>query len=143
MPKRSPTCSKPMGRGKCIEPGRSARQTRSIVQWLADVEAARGAWETVVQIPTEWNPEKFLSGTANALEAHPKRTACLLRFRRRDRSKRGKLHPPARKATSGSPLRTSTRRVTAMMNGYIDVATTYDAYFHAVERPHSGSAGGR
>ena len=34
--------------------------------------------DTVVEVPTEWNPEMFRSGTANALRAHPEANCMFL-----------------------------------------------------------------
>ena len=36
-----------------------------------DVAKETGQFTTVVQVPTNWNPELFLSGLTNALNAHP------------------------------------------------------------------------
>ena len=108
------------------------------------VEDARGVWETVVQIPTEWNPEKFLSGATNALEAHPDAN-CM--FVASDFAFEGvitalenarKLYPSGEEGHIWIAAQdVNPQGYDAMLNGYIDVATTYDAYFHAVELVHT------
>lgn len=131
--------------GKCIELQGDLRDMNAVYRsngW-ADVEAARGAWETVVQIPTEWNPEKFLSGTANALEAHPEANCMFVAsdfaFEGVETAleNAGKLHPTGEEGHIWIAAQdVNPQGYTAMLNGYIDVATTYDAYFHAVELVH-------
>ena len=131
--------------GKCIELQGDLRDMNAVNRskgWH-DVEEALGAWETVVQIPTEWDPGKFLSGTANALEAHPDAN-CM--FVASDFAfegvltaleNAGKLHPTGEEGHIWIAAQdVNPQGYEAMLNGYIDVATTYDAYFHAVELVH-------
>lgn len=127
---------------KCIEVMGDLRDMNAVYRsegW-ADVETELGAWETVAQVPTEWNPEKFLSGTAAALEAHPEAN-CL--FAHSDYAfdsvlqamdAAGRLHPRGEEGH----LWVASQDImppgyAAMQEGYIDVGTTWDAYYHAVE----------
>jgi ABC-type sugar transport system substrate-binding protein len=132
--------------GKCIELQGDLRDMNAVNRsngWHA-VEDAQGVWETVVQIPTEWNPEKFLSGATNALEAHPEAN-CM--FVASDFAfegvvtaleNAGKLHPAGEEGHIWIAAQdVNPQGYDAMLAGYIDVATTYDAYFHAVELVHT------
>ena len=131
--------------GKCIELQGDLRDLNAVYRsngWH-DVEDERGAWETVVQIPTEWNPEKFLSGTANALEAHPEANCMFVAsdfaFEGVETAleNAGKLHPTGEEGHIWIAAQdVNPQGYTAMVNGYIDVATTYDAYYHAIELVH-------
>ena len=131
--------------GKCIELQGDLRDMNAVLrsQGWADVEEARGAWETLVQIPTEWNPEKFLSGTTNALEAHPEANCMFVAsdfaFEAVETAleNAGRLHPTGEEGHVWIAAQdVNPQGYTAMLSGYIDVATTYDAYFHAVEAVH-------
>jgi ABC-type sugar transport system substrate-binding protein len=74
-----------------------------------------------IQVPTEWNPEKFLSGTTNALKAHPEANCIFVASDFCFSAVETALRNAGRYYPAGDP-----RHV------YIDVATTYDAYYHAV-----------
>jgi ABC-type sugar transport system substrate-binding protein len=104
-----------------------------------EIEKQLGLWETVIEVPTEWNPEKFYSGTVSAFRAHPEANAmfvasdfCFKSVESGIRDAGRKLVPPKEKdhiwiaAQDINP-----HGYEAMLKGYIDVATTYDAYFHA------------
>ncbi len=104
------------------------------------VEDKTDAWETIIQVPTEWNPEKFRSGTANALEAYPEANAMFIASDFAFSAVQSALEAADRYYPVGHPKHVwiATQDVNpqgfdAMKEGYIDVATTYDAYFHAVE----------
>jgi ABC-type sugar transport system substrate-binding protein len=104
------------------------------------IEEERGAWETVIQVPTEWNPEKFMTGTANALEAHPEANCMFIASDFCFTSVQAALENAGRWAPAGEPGHmwiaaqdVNPQGYEAMIDGYIDVATTYDAYFHSVE----------
>ena len=127
---------------KCIELQGDLRDQNAVYrsQGWQEVEAKYGAWETVLQVPTEWNPEKFLSGTAAALEAHPEANCMFVAsdftFKSVEQALEaaGKLIPAGQEGhiwIAAQDL--NPQGYTAMKNGYIDVATTYDAYFHSVE----------
>jgi ribose transport system substrate-binding protein len=128
--------------GQCIELMGDLRDQNAVNRskgWK-DAEAKFGAWKTVVQVPTEWNPEKFKTGSANSLKAHPEANCMFVAsdfcFTAVESAleEAGKLKPTGEAghmwiaAQDVNPL-----GYTAMLKGYIDVATSYDAYFHAVE----------
>ncbi len=104
------------------------------------VEDGTDAWETIVQVPTEWNPEKFRSGTANAFEANPDANAMFVASDFCFTAVQSALEAADRWYPTGHPDHVwiaaqdvNPQGYDAMAGGYIDVATTYDAYFHAVE----------
>ena len=59
--------------GKCIELQGMLTDINAVNRSKAWNEVAKqtGQYETIVQVPTEWNPELFLSGLTNALTAKP------------------------------------------------------------------------
>ena len=104
------------------------------------VEDAGAPWKTIVQVPTEWNPEKFRSGTANALEAHPEANAIFVASDFCFSAVESALESAGRLYPVGDPKHIwiavqdiNPPGYTAMKKGYIDVGTTYDAYYHARE----------
>jgi len=104
------------------------------------IEDELGQWETVIQVPTEWNVEKFKSGTVNALRAHPEANAMFVAsdfcFAAVEAALKeaGRLAPPGEEGHMWIASQDiNPQGYDAMVKGYIDVATTYDAYFHAVE----------
>ncbi len=131
--------------GKCIELLGDLRDMNAVNRsngWH-EVEEERGVWETIVQVPTEWNPEKFLSGTANALEAYPEANCMFVASDfafsavQSALENAGKLHPTGEEGHIWIAAQdVNPQGYDAMAAGYIDVATTYDAYFHAVELVH-------
>ncbi len=107
--------------------------------WAA-VEESRGVWETVIQVPTEWNPERFRTGTTNALQAHPDANVMFVASDFAFDAVRAALEDAGRWAPRGEPNHmwiaaqdVNPQGYDAMVDGYISVATSYDAYFHAVE----------
>jgi ribose transport system substrate-binding protein len=104
------------------------------------VESDKHQWVTVIQVPTEWNPQKFLTGTANALQAHPEANCMFVASDFCFSAVETALKNADRWAPIGDPKHmyiaaqdVNPQGYDAMKGGYIDVATTYDAYFHAVE----------
>ncbi|GAC1469105.1 MAG: hypothetical protein PVSMB1_17700 [Gemmatimonadaceae bacterium] len=94
----------------------------------------------VARIPSEWNPEKVLSGLNDALRAHPEANCLLLASDwaidavQAALEKVDKWHPtgdPKHMRIASCDLLTSA--VKAMENGYIDVSVTWDAEAHAKE----------
>jgi ribose transport system substrate-binding protein len=94
----------------------------------------------VARIPSEWNPEKVLSGLNDALRAHPEANCLLLASDwaidavQAALEKVDKWHPtgdPKHMWIASCDLLTSA--VKAMENGYIDVSVTWDAEAHAKE----------
>ena len=59
--------------GKCIELQGMLTDINAVNRTKAwnEVGKATGQYETIVQVPTNWNPELFLSGLTNALNAKP------------------------------------------------------------------------
>jgi ABC-type sugar transport system substrate-binding protein len=99
-----------------------------------------GQYETIVQVPTEWNPELFLSGLTNALTAHPEANCVFAASDFAFPSIQAALEKADRWAPAGDPkhmwLATNdllSAAVKPMEDGYIDVSTTWDAYMHAKE----------
>jgi hypothetical protein len=59
--------------GSCIELQGMLTDINAVNRSKAWNEVAKetGQYTTIVQVPTNWNPELFLSGLTNALNAHP------------------------------------------------------------------------
>ncbi len=128
--------------GKVIEVMGDLRDMNAVYrsQGWAKVEEETGAWETIVQVPTEWDPEKFYTGVKNALQAHPEANAMFIASDFAFSAVEAALAEAGRLAPTGDPDHiwiaaqdVNPQGYEAMLQGYIDVATTYDAYFHAVE----------
>jgi ABC-type sugar transport system substrate-binding protein len=129
-------------KGKVIELMGDLRDMNAVYrsQGWKEVEDQLGQWETAIQVPTEWNVEKFKSGTVNALRAHPEANAMFVAsdfcFAAVEAALReaGRLVPAGEKGHIWIAAQdVNPQGYEAMVKGYIDVATTYDAYFHAVE----------
>ena|SRR5260221_9150142 len=128
--------------GKCIELMGALVDQNAVFrsQGWKDVETRLGQWTTVVQVPTDWKADKFKSGTANALAAHPEANCMFVASDFAFSSVQSALEDAGRWAPAGDPKHMwiadqdlNPQGYQAMLGGYIDVATTYDAYFHAVE----------
>ena len=129
-------------KGKCIELMGDLRDMNAVQRsegWHI-VEKELGQWETIVQVPTEWNPEKFMTGTANALEAHPEANCMFIAsdfcFSAVETALKnaGKLKPAGEEGHIWIAAQdVNPQGYNAMKKGYIDVATSYDAYYHAVK----------
>jgi len=126
---------------KCIEVLGDLKDMNAVNRskgW-ADAEAQTGAWETLVQVPTDWAADKFYSGTANALQAYPEAN-CI--FTASDyvhgsveqaMQEAGRLFPSGEEGHMWNASQDmNPPGLEAMEKGYIDVLTTYDAYFHSV-----------
>ena len=119
---------------------------------LADINAINrtNAWkaldeksdtiEIVTRIPTEWNPEKVLSGLNDALRAHPEANCILAASDWAIDAVQAALEKVDKWYPTGNPKHMwiascdlLTSAVGAMEKGYIDVAVTWDAYLHAKE----------
>jgi ribose transport system substrate-binding protein len=105
-----------------------------------DIDAARDEISTLVQVPTEWNPELFRSGMANALRANPDANCAFVASDFAITAVQSALEEAGRWAPVGDPnhfwLATQDLlpvAVPLMEEGYIDVSTTYDAFKHAEE----------
>jgi len=129
-------------KGKVIELMGDLRDMNAVYRskgWK-EVEDELGQWETVIQVPTEWNPEKFKSGAVNALRAHPEANCMFVASDFCFSAVEAALKDAGRLVPAGeeghmwvAAQDVNPQGYEAMVKGYIDVATTYDAYFHAVE----------
>jgi len=129
-------------KGKAIEVMGDLRDMNAVYRsqgWHA-VEDELKAWETIAQVPTEWNPEKFYTEVKNALQANPDANALFVHSDFAFSAIEKALVELDRLAPTGDPKHIwiadqdiNPQGFEAMLKGYIDVATTYDAYFHAVE----------
>jgi len=128
-------------KGKVIELMGDLRDMNAVYRHNAwhEVEKQLGVWKTVAEVPTEWNPEKFYSGTVNALRAHPEANAMFVASDFCFSSVEAGIKTTGRKLVSAgqkghiwiAAQDVNPQGYEAMLKGYIDVATTYDAYFHA------------
>jgi ribose transport system substrate-binding protein len=128
--------------GKCIELQGMLTDINAVNRSKAWNEVAKqtGQYETIVQVPTEWNPELFLSGLTNALTAKPEANCVFAASDFAFPSIQAALEKADRWAPTGQPkhmwLATAdllTAAVKPMEDGYIDVSTTWDAYLQAKE----------
>lgn len=128
--------------GKCIELQGMLTDINAVNRSKAWNEAAKetGQFETIVQVPTEWNPELFLSGLTNALTAKPEANCVFAASDFAFPSIQAALEKADHWAPTGRPkhmwLATTdllSAAVEPMEDGYIDVSTTWDAYLQAKE----------
>jgi ABC-type sugar transport system substrate-binding protein len=129
-------------KGKCIELQGMLTDINAVNRSKAWNEVANvsGQYETIVQVPTEWNPELFLSGLTNALTAKPEANCVFAASDFAFPSIQAALEKADRWAPTGQPkhmwLATTdllSAAVKPMEDGYIDVSTTWDAYLQAKE----------
>ena len=129
-------------KGKCIELQGMLTDINAVNRRKAwnDVAKESGQYETIVQVPTEWNPELFLSGLTNALTAKPEANCVFAASDFAFPSIQAALEKADRWAPTGQPkhmwLATAdllSAAVKPMEDGYIDVSTTWDAYLQAKE----------
>ncbi|MFM0740171.1 sugar ABC transporter substrate-binding protein [Paraburkholderia xenovorans] len=128
--------------GKCIELQGMLTDINAVNRskaWNA-VGKETGQYETIVKVPTDWNPELFRSGLTNALTAKPEANCVFAASDFAFPSIQAALEKANRWAPSGQPkhmwLATNdllSAAVKPMEGGYIDVATTWDAYAQARE----------
>jgi ABC-type sugar transport system substrate-binding protein len=128
--------------GQCIELQGDLVDTNAVFrsQGWNQVAASSGQYSNLVQVPTEWNPELFRSGLANALAAYPEANCIFVASDFAFNSVRAALEEVNRYFPAGeeghvwiAAQDVNPQGYEAMLGGYIDVATTYDAYFHSVE----------
>lgn len=128
--------------GQCIELQGALTDVNAVNRsdaWNA-VDAESDQFETIVQVPTEWDATLFLSGTTNALQANPDANCMFVASDFAITSVQSALENAGRWAPVGDPnhfyLATQDlypEALALMEEGYIDVTTTYDAYEHARE----------
>lgn len=128
--------------GKCIELQGSLTDINAVNRSKAwhEVTDKSGVITTVESVPTEWNPDKFRSGTVNAFRAHPEANCMFLASDFAWPAVQSALESAGRLAKTGDPKHVwiasqdiFPEAVKAMEEGYIDLGTTYDAYAHAKE----------
>lgn len=129
-------------KGKCIELQGALTDINAVNRskgWQ-DVDAKSDSFETLVQVPTEWNPDLFRSGTANALQAHPEANCLFVASDFAFSAVQSALEAAGKWAPTGQKNHmwvaaqdVNPQGLTAMEGGYIDVATTYDAFSHSQE----------
>lgn len=128
--------------GQCIELQGALTDVNALnrSKGFADADAASDAFEIITQVPTEWNPELFLSGATNALRANPNANCMIIASDFTLVSVQSALEGADKWAPTGDANHVwfATQDVfpdayAAMKNGYIDVGTTYDAYAHSQE----------
>jgi len=129
-------------KGKCIELQGMLTDINAVNRSKAwnEVGKETGQYETIIQVPTEWNPELFLSGLTNALTAKPEANCVFAASDFAFPSIQAALEKADRWAPTGQPkhmwLATTdllSAAVKPMEDGYIDVSTTWDAYLQAKE----------
>src|SRR4051812_21526100 len=129
-------------KGECIELQGALTDVNAVNRSKAWNEhgKASGAYETVVQVPTDWKPELYLSGLTNALRAHPQANCVFAASDFAWNAIQSALEGANRYAPAGQPNHVwmATQdlfppALPAMEQGYIDVSTTYDAFAHAQE----------
>lgn len=129
-------------KGECIELQGALTDVNALnrTKGFAEADKTSDAFEIITQVPTEWKPELFLSGTTNALRANPTANCLILASDFAFPSVQSAIEGAGKWAKIGDPkhLWLGTQDVfpeayAAMKDGYIDTGTTYDAYAHAQE----------
>ncbi|RUX20881.1 sugar ABC transporter substrate-binding protein, partial [Mesorhizobium sp. M7A.F.Ca.US.011.01.1.1] len=121
-------------KGQCIELQGALTDVNGHTRhegWLA---ATKGKIETLQTIPTNWDPEIFRSGTANALRAHPEANCIFMASDFALSAVQSALEAAGRWAPDGDPkhiyiaaLDVQPVAIDALRKKYIDVDVTYDA----------------
>jgi ABC-type sugar transport system substrate-binding protein len=128
--------------GRCIELQGALTDENAVNRSRAwnEVDAASDVFETIAQVPTEWDATLFLSGTANALQANPDANCMFVASDFAITSVQSALENAGRWAPAGEEnhmwLATQDlfpEALALMEAGYVDVTTTYDAFEHAKE----------
>jgi ribose transport system substrate-binding protein len=129
-------------KGQCIEMQGALTDVNAVQRskgWN-EVVAKSANLKTIAQVPTEWNPELFRSGLANALRARPEANCAFIASDFAITGVQAALEEAGKWAPQGTEghfwLATQDLNppaVPLMREGYIDVATTYDAFKHAEE----------
>lgn len=102
----------------------------------AKAEQEFGAWETLVTVPTEWNPEKYKSGLINALQAHPEANVVWIPSDFAMDAVRSALEEAGRWIPRDEPghlwmasIGAMPAALPALEGGYLDIAGVWDAWF--------------
>lgn len=129
-------------KAKCIELQGSLKDINAVNRSKAwhEMTDKSGIVSTVVQVPTEWNPDLFRSGSVNALRAHPEANCMFLASDFALTAVQSSLEGAGKWAPRGKPnhvwIATQDmfpEAVKAMQAKYLDVGTVYDAFAHAKE----------
>ena len=129
-------------KAKCIELLGSQVDTNAVNFSKAwnDVTKSSGVVENLMQVPTEWNPELFLSGTTNAFKAHPEANCLFVASDFALSAVKSALEKIGRWKPAGNPAHVwmasvglMPSAVKAMEGGYLDDAALWDTYGHARE----------
>jgi ribose transport system substrate-binding protein len=127
-------------KGKCIELVGDYRDQNAVnrTNGWADVEKARGAWETVLKVPTEYDPAKFTSGTVDGFTSHPEANCMFITTDEGWGIVQNGLQEIGKLAKSGEPghVWIASQDVgvpgyAGLMDGYMDVSTSYDAFYQS------------
>jgi ribose transport system substrate-binding protein len=125
---------------QCIELEGDLKDQNAVFrsQGWHDVENQTHAWKTIVQVPTEWDANKFYTGTANALQAHPEANCMFVASDFAFQAVEKALQEAGKLAPTGDPKHiwmaaqdVNPPGLEGLEKGYIDVVTSYDAYYHA------------
>ena len=128
--------------GSCIELQGALTDENAVNRSVAwnEFDATSDAFQTIAQVPTDWDATLFLSGATNALQANPDANCMFLASDFAITSVQSALESAGRWAPVGDPnhmwLATQDlfpEALTLMEQGYVDVTTTYDAFAHAQE----------
>ncbi|MBI9105287.1 MAG: sugar ABC transporter substrate-binding protein [Spirochaetales bacterium] len=126
--------------GQCIEVMGDLKDNNAVLRSQAVNEVAKetGAFEIVTQVPTEWDPQKFLSGITNALQAYPEADCIYLASDFAWSAVQAALETHGRYKKVGeeghiimASCDLFPDALVAMEGGYLDISTTWDAYLHA------------
>lgn len=127
-------------KGKCIELVGDLRDQNAVnrTNGWAQAEKDRGAWVTVLKVPTEYDPEKFISGTKNGFAANPDANCMFITTDEGWGIVQNALQEIGKLAKVGEPghIYIATQDVSVpgyagLMDGYVDVSTSYDAFYHS------------
>lgn len=128
--------------GKCIELQGDLLDNNAVLRHkgYTEVEAESKAWTTVASVPTEWKAEKFYSGALNALQAHPEANCLYAASDFAFSSVENALQAVGKLAPTGEANHfwvaaedVNPQGLTAMLKGYIDVGTTWEAWAVSVK----------
>jgi ABC-type sugar transport system substrate-binding protein len=121
-------------KGQCIELQGALTDVNGHTRHEGWLDGTKGKIETVQTIPTNWDPEIFRSGTANALRAHPEANCIFMASDFALSAVQSALEAAGRWAPEGDPkhvyiaaLDVQPVGVKALREKYVDVDVTYDA----------------
>ena len=105
-----------------------------------DATKDSGVAKTIQQVPTEWNPELFLSGTTNAFKAHPEANCLFVASDFALSAVQSALESVGRWKPEGDPehvymasVGLMPTAIKAMEGRYLDVSALWDSFTQASE----------